>query len=253
MHRSLISMRTALVLFFIFAAGPCPSSAAQEITVAVAANFAGAMERMGHRFTGETGTPVRVIVGSTGGLYAQIKNRAPYDLFYAADCRSPERLFAEGLCGEPSRYATGEVVLWSGSEALCSPATWQEIVAGSGVKKIAIANPATAPYGSVALETVDRENLLQAVSPRLVYAANVGQAFQYAAMGVVDAAFVALSYTLGGEVPAGCVRHMAEAPRVEQKACLTLYGRNTDNAGRFLEFTLSDRVADIRQQFGYGP
>jgi molybdate transport system substrate-binding protein len=243
MNRHFMGIFAALLLLFGSIVKPVNASAGKELTVAVAANFAVAMEHISALFTKETGLPVRLTVSSTGRLYTQIKNRAPYDLFYAADSSRPDLLFTEKLCAEPNRYATGEIVLWSSSEEICSLATWQEVVTSSWVKKIAIANPDTAPYGNVARETLEKERLYQAVESKLVYGSNVGQSFQYAAMGVVDAAFVASSSARSEEGKAGCSWQVQEAPKVEQ---------NEESAKRFLEFTLSDRVADIREKFGYG-
>lgn len=237
-------------LLFTGLVGSVTAMAGQALNVAVAANFAPAMEQIISLFTAETGIPVQMTVSSTGRLYAQIKNKAPYDLYYAADVRRPELLFAEGLCSEPRRYATGKVVLWSGSEKMCLYESWEDVVTGGGAGKIAVANPEIAPYGYVARETMEKKHMVAALS-KLVYGSNVGQSFQYASMGAVDAAFIAMSLARTEKGKEGCFWRIPEAAGVEQKACLTMYGRNVDAARQFLEFTLSDKVVSVREQFGY--
>lgn len=237
-----------LLLSFV---APQYSPAGKGLMIAVAANYAPAMERMIDLFTKETGIPAQMTISSTGRLYAQIKNEAPYELFYAADAKRPELLFSEKKCDEPVRYALGQVVLWSKKRELCSYADWQDVVTSDTVHKIAIANPEIAPYGTAAKDAVDQANLA-GMKSKLIYSGNVGQSFQYAVMGLVDAAFIARSHAQGANGKKGCVWEVSEAKKIEQQACVITYGKNKDTARRFLEFTLSDRVASIREEFGYG-
>ena len=243
-------VRTILFLLLLHA-WSLHAAAGQDLMVAVAANYAPAMERIISLFTRETGIQTRMTVSSTGRLYAQIKNKAPFDLFYSADSRRAELLYAGGECAEPLRYATGEVVLWSANKRYCSYGTWQDVVMDNAVHNIAIANPEIAPYGTVARKVLEEANL-DKVEAKLIYSANAGQSFQYAVLGAVDAAFIARSHALSDNGGNGCAWRVPEAQKIEQKACVISYGRNVKNARRFLDFTLSDKIDAIRRKFGYG-
>lgn len=125
-----------------------PVLAADTITVAVASNFSRPAAELAARFAGETGVVVRISNGSTGKLYAQIVNGAPFDVFLAADTERPKLLEESGHAVAESRftYAQGALVLWSRDAKDCLAALADE---GSG--RVALANPRTAPYGKAAV------------------------------------------------------------------------------------------------------
>ncbi len=228
------------------------SLADSGLTVAVAANFAPAMERISRNFTGKTGIPVQVSVSSSGRLYAQIRNGAPFDLFFSADQNRPERLFQEGRCEQPMVYVNGVVVLWSRNTALCSEAgSWQNAVSGFGLKKIGMANPELAPYGAVAKNALLAEKLWNRAQDRLVFGNNVAQAFQYAASGAADASFIALSLTNTPRGEQGCFLPVPEAEPVAQSACLVRNSNNRKTADKFLTFMSSEETKTILLQYGY--
>ena len=227
------------------------AEAEQPLNVAVAANFAPAMELIRDEFSAETGVPVQLTISSSGRLFTQIKNRAPFDLYFSADSERPEILYNEEFCMEPDLYATGKVVLWSMSEKLCSVKEWKDVLLSPEVKKIAIANPDTAPYGAVAKQACRQLDDWPYIEQKFVYGTNVGQAFQYAQIGAVQVSFVALSLALSEKGKPGCFWEIPESISVGQKACVIAYGPNTVTAGRFLQHVTSSQTASVRKKFGY--
>ena len=166
---------------------------ADEVQVAVAANFAGPMERIAAAFARDTGHRALVSSGATGKLYAQIKHGAPFDLFLSADARTAARLEAEGeaIPGSRFTYAFGHLVLWSAHEGTVDD---QGAILKTGdFRHLAIANPKTAPYGAAAIEALTRLALVEKLQPRFVTGENIGQAHQFVASGNAELGFVALS------------------------------------------------------------
>ena len=177
-----------LAILLIFAVQPAVA-APPPLTVAVASNFLRTAEALAESFERETGTALRLVPGSTGRLYAQIVNGAPFDLFLAADRRRPAALVDTGLAAPDARLdlATGRVALVSFVSstddclaALRDPASI-----------VAIANPSTAPYGEAAVAWLDANDLLEAVGKRLAIGNNVAQALQFVTTGNARLGFVA--------------------------------------------------------------
>ncbi len=238
-----------LLLFFV---NGTIAHAGEVLTVAVAANFALPMEEIGREFKKESGVNLQTIVSSTGTLYAQIKNGAPYDLFFAADSQRPELLFHQGLAREPVVYARGRAVLWTAQNELCATKkSYQEALMAKGIKKIGIANPKTAPYGTVATDALRETDLWNLVSDRIVYAGNVGQAFQYATMGTVTMSFTAASLAASSLGKKGCYWPIPEAEPVTQKACVITKSARRQSAENFLNFFHSARAQEILKKYVY--
>src|ERR1700720_205600 len=152
-------------------------SAAQEITVAAAADLQFAFQDVAARFEKDTGRHVKLIFGSSGNFFAQIENGAPFDLFFSADIDYPKRLEAAGLA-EPGTlypYATGKIVLWVPNESKLDLNHGLHALLDPAVHKIAIANPEHAPYGRAAVAALRHENLYDQVSPRFVLGENISQ------------------------------------------------------------------------------
>ncbi|WP_340109558.1 molybdate ABC transporter substrate-binding protein [Pikeienuella sp. HZG-20] len=238
------------------ALGPAGPAAAEPPLVAVAANFAGAAERISAAFTERTGFEIVLTTGSTGKLYAQIRHGAPYDAMLSADAATPERLEAEGLAIPGSRftYAVGRLALWSaaprrlenGAEAaLTDPAT----------RKVAIANPKLAPYGAAAEDALRAMGLWERLQPKIVMGENIGQTFAMVESGAADFGFVAASaVSAPGRAPRGSlfvVPADAYAP-IRQDAALLLPGAEDDAAKAFLAFLRGAEGRAIAASFGYG-
>ncbi len=248
-----MSKRTLLVIFLLVMSMSNTSWAqgAGALEVAVAANFVRPMDKIAVLFERLQGVRVHPVYSSTGKLYAQIENGAPFDVFLAADARRPDLLYRQGVAEEPVTYARGQVVLWTGRQGLCSEKSWVQVVKREDVKRFAIASPGTAPYGEKALCALKEAGLWHLVEPRVVYAQAVSQAFQYAEIGGVDAAFTALSYALSEKGRKGCYWPVPQAPPVIQKACVLKRSGNIDAARAFLSFLTSKEARAVLDEFGY--
>lgn len=172
------------------------------VTVAVASNFATTAAEISTAFTKETGVPVRVSAGSTGRLYAQIVNGAPFDVFLAADAERPELLERYGHIAEGSRrsYAIGRLVLWSRDKKLQDKDCLATLRRGD-YRRLAVANPETAPYGSAAREVLESLGVWESASKRAVFGENIAQTLQFAATGNATLGFVARSQVLTVDLP----------------------------------------------------
>ena len=225
--------------------------AEQELTVGVAANFILPFEGLSRVFEQKTGIRVRATFTSTGNLYSQIKNGAPYDLFLSADERHPRMLQQEGLAEEPFIYARGKLILWTAKETLCRRGQWQEVLSDPSVAKIAIANPETAPYGAAAVEALKRTGWWERIKPRLVFAQNIAQVFQYAQTESADAGFCALSSAYSELGRKGCYVVIPEAPEVVQSACILKRTKQKEAALAFVEFLSSAEAKAVNRRYGY--
>ncbi|MDQ5986766.1 MAG: Modmolybdate transport system substrate-binding protein ModA [Syntrophus sp. SKADARSKE-3] len=238
-------------LLFSFVLVVSPAVAEGKIKAAVAANFIAPFQELSKLFTARTGIPVEATYSSTGQLYAQIVNGAPYDLFLSADQERPAVLHKEGRADPPLVYAVGRVVLWVVRKNICSASNWQKALVMPGVKKIAIANPRIAPYGAAAEVALKKTGLMENVSGKLVFAQNIAQSFQYASTGSVDAGFCALSAVLSEEGRKGCTFAISEAPSITQSACLLKRTGRNNNAETLLKFLTTPEAVAIKKKYGY--
>lgn len=239
------------VLFLGLSAYPLFAEERQAPMVAVASNFMGAMEKITAAYEAKTGVKLQTVYSSTGKLYAQVKQGAPYDLFFAADAKRPEILAEEGLCEEPFVYAAGEAVLWTKNKALADSKYWQDVVVRDDINKIAVSNPQTAPYGAAAFEALNRNGILSLIENKLVYGHNVAQPFQYAFHGSVDIGFTALSLALSEKGKQGVYWRMQEAEPVVQKGCVIKKTKNKHGVEAFLAFFRQPGTKTIQNEFGY--
>lgn len=172
------------------------SARAADTTIAVAANFASTADKLAKAFKAESGDTVIIAGGSTGQLYAQIKQGAPFDAFLAADQARPDLLHQDGSAAQaPFTYATGLLVLWSPDPDAIG-ADGAAVLGRAQFERIAIANPKLAPYGAAARESLTALGLWATYETRIVMGQNIAQAFQIVAAGGAPAGFVALSQLL---------------------------------------------------------
>jgi len=229
-----------------------PVLAADTILVAVASNFSRPAAVLAAGFTVETGVSVRISNGSTGKLYAQIVNGAPFDVFLAADAERPMLLEKSGHAVAASRftYTQGALVMWSRDAPDCLAVLAQE---GGG--RVALANPQTAPYGMAAVEFLQAEGSWESVSARAVYGENINQTLQFVATGNAAVGFIAKSQLGAPQLPEpGCVWEVPAASYtpIEQQAVLLERAAGNANARRFLEYLRSAEARDILSRQGYG-
>jgi molybdate transport system substrate-binding protein len=228
---------------------------AETLTVAVASNFAEPLREIAQRFDASTGHEVRVSPGSSGKLYAQIINGAPYDVFLSADARRPKMLELESkiVAGSRTTYAIGQLVIWSRDIDFADD-TCLDGLEKLGKKKLAIANPLLAPYGIAAKQYLLTRGLWDGVQNNLVLGENVAQTLQYAASGGASIAIVAQSQIRSaeafGEV---CVLPIAadDHEPVLQQLVQLVGAANADVAAEFLEFLRAPETRAIISNYGY--
>lgn len=228
---------------------------ASAIQVAVASNFLLPLQAIAAAFQTETGVEVRVSAGATGRHYAQIVNGAPFDVFLAADQARPQRLVVEGLAVADSlfTYAEGRLVLWVGASQRL-PEGGLAALDPAAVRRFAIANPQTAPYGAAAEQALAVAGLTHVLEDRLVYAENVSQVLQFLATGNVTHALVAASHTVMRGRPDGdwvMVPADWHTP-IRQDAVLLKRAEGSAPAIKFLDFLKGEQAAVILGRYGYG-
>ncbi|PKN50585.1 MAG: molybdate ABC transporter substrate-binding protein [Deltaproteobacteria bacterium HGW-Deltaproteobacteria-13] len=225
--------------------------AEQKLSVAVAANFISAFKEMAADFEAKTKIKVDGTFSSTGNLYSQIINGAPYDLLLSADEERPARLNKDGLADKPFVYAKGQAVLWSASKDFCKAKTWQDALKNEQIKKISIANTQTAPYGAAAKKALEKAGMWDGLQNKLVNAQDIAQSFQYASTSAVDAGFCAMSATAGAEGKKGCFFVIHEAPEIIQSACILKRTTNRASVEKFVQFLSSPAAKEIKVKYGY--
>ena len=235
-------------------AWPIPAGAERALA-AVAANFSEAAERLAADFGRATGHEITLAAGSTGKLYAQIRNGAPFDVFLAADRLRPELLERGGLAEPGSRatYAVGRLTLWSPNPNGVG-ADGRKTLREAKFRRLAMANPDLAPYGAAARRTLLALGLHGALRGRIVMGENVGQTHALAATGNADLGFVALSYVLSARNRLGGSRW--DVPQrlhdpIRQDAVLLRRGRGNAAARAFLGYLGTAGAREIIESFGY--
>lgn len=229
---------------------------ADEVHVAVAANFTGPIKDLAPLYEKATGDKLVLSFGSTGAFYAQIKNGAPFEVLLAADDETPKKAVKEGfgIAGTEFTYAVGKLVLWSSDENLVK--SDPTVIATDAIKHVALANPKLAPYGLAAHEALKSLGLEAAVQPKIVEGDNIGKTFQFVKTGNAEVGFIALSqcwkngrFTSGS----GWIVPQTLYGRIDQDAVLLKKGEGKEGAVRFLRYLKdSEEAARIREAYGYG-
>jgi molybdate transport system substrate-binding protein len=242
-----------LILTLILSIFTMPNNvlAQEKISVAVAANFISAFKEIAADFEAKTKIKVEGTFSSTGNFYNQITNGAPYDLFLSADEERPSKLNKDGLADTPFIYAQGQAILWSANKDFCKTKTWQDALKNDRIKKIAIANTLTAPYGAAAKKALEKVGIWDNMQTKLVNAQDIAQSFQYAATSAVDAGFCAMSAKVSTEGKKGCFFVINEAPEIIQSACLLKRTTNRAAVEKFVEYLKSPAAKEIKVKYGY--
>ena len=209
---------------------------AEQTTIAVATNFAWPLAELEAAFETRGAHELTVVSGSTGQLYSQIVNGAPYDILLAADQERPRQLVRAGLASNPFTYAVGRLVLWTREPELTDGLTF-DVVASDEIRRLAIANPRLAPYGVAARETLQAMGLWASLQSKLVLGENVGQAFAMAETRNAELGLVALSTAIAYTETAAYVTVPPEyhGP-IRQDAILLHRGQNNPAALAFIDF-----------------
>jgi molybdate transport system substrate-binding protein len=223
---------------------------AADLFLAQAANFTPVLTEIIPLFEKATGFQVDATYASTGKLYGQIVNNAPYDILLAADEKRPDKLYADGLAEKPFVYAKGQVVLWSANKDFCGD-DWKATVQNAAVKRVSIANTETAPYGTSSMKAMQAVGVWDTVQPKLVFGQSISQAFQFASTGAADAGFCAYSSVFTEEGKKGCFTVVDEAPPVVQAACILKSAPHPEAAKKFVEFLNTPEVQALKLKYGY--
>lgn len=243
--------QVALPLLLLTLITPFSVVAQERISVAVTSDFMSAFKEMAVDFEEKTGVKIEGTFSSTGNLYSQIKNGAPYDVFLSADLERPDILQKEGWTEGSFIYARGKLILWSVDKKFCKAASWLEALKTGKITKIAIANPQTSPYGAAAKKALSKSLLWDSLQDKMVIAQTIAQSFQYASTMSVEAGFCALSASAGPEGLKGCFYDVPEAPDIVQTACVAKKAKNKKGAELFAGYLLSEHASKIKQKYGY--
>jgi molybdate transport system substrate-binding protein len=228
--------------------------AAEEVKIAVAANFTDASKIIAKLFEKQSGHTTKISYGSTGKLYSQIEHGAPFELFLAADTKRPIKAEKEGLAVADSHfvYAKGKLVLWSIKPGLFKEG--ESFLKSGEFKHIALANPKTAPYGQAAEQVMQQIDVLEKIRPKLVKGDSISQTFQFTATGNADAGFIALAQMKAWKGESGSLWEIPSnyyAP-IDQAAVLLKKGESNPAATDFLAFLKSDEAQAVIESYGYG-
>ncbi len=227
---------------------------ADDVHAAVAANFTGAIKTLAPLFEQQTGHRLIASFGATGQLYAQISNGAPFDLLLSADEAAPRRLIEDGRAIPSSYfvYARGRLALWSPMPGYVDDAG--AVLEGDGFKRIAIANPKTAPYGQAALQVITHRGLLAQLQPKFITGENIAQTHQFIASGNVPLGFIALAQVMALPEDARgsywVVPTEAHRP-IDQGAVILDSAKSPAAAEAFFAFLKSPAAVAVIEGLGY--
>ena len=244
-------LSTVLLAVFLGLLAAGAPAFAGSVHVAAAANFTTAARALAGPFEQASGHQVVFSFGSTGQLYAQIGQGAPFQVFLAADQARPLKAVEDGLAvpGSLFTYAIGKIVLFSRDP---KRVTGEATLRDGEFQKIAIANPVTAPYGAAALETLKALGVYDAVKARIVQGNNIAQTFQFVETGNAELGFVALSQIAGRAGGSRWVVPEKLYTAIRQDAVLLKSGTDNPAARAFMDFLQGPEAAAIIAKFGYG-
>jgi len=244
-----LTLTSLLFLFVTIAAH------AQTLQVAVAANLQSVIKVLQADFKKKTGIDIQPIIGSSGNLVNQIKNGAPFDVFLSADISFPESLYKAGFSmDEPVVYTWGNLVVCSDQKIDLK--NWQNLLQKGKVKKIAIANPAIAPYGKAAEEALIKTGIMNKVKPKLVYGESIAQVNTYITTGVVTVGFTSQSFIKDADKNVKLYWAPVDAglyTAVQQGMVILKHGKETnfEQAQKFYKYILSPAAKAIFTEYGY--
>ena len=230
---------------------------AQEITIAAAADLSAALPEIVAKYKAQTGRDVKLTFGSSGNLTNQIRNGAPFDLFFSADEEYPKQLIADGLADKDSlyRYAAGRLVLWvPASVSLDLEKLGPRALLDPSIKKIALANPQHAPYGRAAEATLKHFGIYDQIADKLVLGENVSQAAQFVESGNAQAGLIALSHALSPAmkdkgrywtVP------LDAYPTLNQAAVVLSKSKQPEAARKLLRFVRGPEATSLLKSHGF--
>ncbi len=249
-----------LGLFVIMLSVVCFSRSAQageKILIAAASDLNFAMNEICRAFEkSHPGIKVEVSYGSSGNFYAQIKQGAPYDIFFSADASYPALLEEEGFAvkGQRHLYAIGKIVLWIPKKSALNPQKGLNLVLEPELKKLAIANPKHAPYGRAAEESLRYYGLLDKIQGKLVFGENISQTAQFVQTGAADAGIIAMSLAISSKMTSDgnyWIIPTESYSRLEQGYAVLQKGKGKSSVKTFLKFVQGKKGKTILSDFGF--
>jgi molybdate transport system substrate-binding protein len=245
------AIRTNILATCALAALTVLPAHAGETKVAVAANFTDAANEIAKVFEEKTGHEAILSFGSTGQLYTQITQEAPFEVFLAADDERPSKAIEEGfaVAGSQFTYAIGTLVLWSQDPDLVQG---ERTLQNADFTKIAIANPETAPYGAAAVQAMKALGVYDQLEPKIVQGNNISQTLQFVETGNAELGFVALAQVVGSDEGSRWIVPEDLHDAIRQDAVLLQRGADSDAAKAFIEFLSGPDAAPIIAKYGYG-
>jgi len=241
----------------ILALALCTVQAGAQITVAAASDLNPALAELATAFQKQTGTEVKLSFGASGNLFTQIKNGAPFDVFFSADESYPQQLIDAKLADGASiyRYAVGRLVLWAlASSTLDVEHRGFDVLFDPSVKKIAMANPQHAPYGRAAEAALKHSGLYEKVADRLVLGENISQTAQFVESGNAQVGFVALSHAVApamqGKGKYWTIPQEAYPP-LNQAVVIVSNSSKKKDAAAFLEYLKTPATVELLKRYGF--
>lgn len=248
-----LPVAAALLAFFTTSTA---SLRAQQLRIAAASDLQFALPELAADFEKQSGTTVALTFGSSGTFVSQIQNGAPFDLFFSADSAYANKLIETNFAEKQSFYiyGIGHLVLWlpKDSPLANQPLGWK-ILLDNRIRKIAIANPAHAPYGKAAVEALKHAGVYDQLQPKLVSGDNVSQAAQFAQSGAADVALISLSQAVAPALKDGLHWQVpaADYSPLEQAVVLLSASKEKTAAANFLAYLKSNAAKSILARFGF--
>ncbi|OQX08915.1 MAG: molybdate ABC transporter substrate-binding protein [Thiothrix lacustris] len=229
------------------------SAWAEDVQVAVAANFTKPMEKIAADFEKATGNKVVASFGATGKFVEQIKNGAPFEILLSADQKSPIKLEKEELAVPGSRYtyAVGKLVLWSAKSKFVDD-KGTILKTGSDFQHISIADPKTAPYGTAAMEVMEKLGVLDTLKPKIVQGESIAQAKEFVGSGNAELGFVALSQVIKDTTGSSWMVPQDLYAPLKQDAILLKTGEKSAAAKALMDYLNTEPAQTVIKEFGYG-
>ncbi|UVJ46066.1 molybdate ABC transporter substrate-binding protein [Pseudomonas sp. LS1212] len=230
------------------------SAWADEVQVAVAANFTAPIQAIAKDFERDTGHKLVSSFGATGQFYTQIKNGAPFEVFLAADDSTPAKLEAENetVAGSRFTYAIGTLALWSAKDGYVDAKG--QVLKDNQYRHLSIANPKAAPYGLAATQVLEKLKLTEATRAKLVEGQNITQAFQFVSTGNAELGFVALSQIYKDDKVTSGSAWIVPAELhdpIRQDAVVLNKGKDNQAAKALVDYLKGPKAAAIIKSYGY--
>ena len=242
--------KTIAAAFGLWLGAVAAPALAGQTQVAVAANFTEPAKEIAALFKAKTGNEAVLSFGASGGFFTQISHDAPFQVFLSADSERPKAAVEQGFAvpGSVFTYAIGRLVLWS---KVVDVTDGQSVLKAGAFSKMSIANPASAPYGTAAIEAMKALGVYDSIRPKIVQGASIAQAFQFVDTRNAELGFVALSQLLGVTDGTRWVVPQTLYAPIRQDAALLKKGENDEASKAFLEFLKGPQARAVIEKFGY--